>query len=56
MILSYRRYQKGNLMAQKRLSAIGALRPKMGAILAGVTQLHISAGSVHWNRAKRALQ
>jgi hypothetical protein len=40
MILSHQRYQKGNLMSQKRLSAIGALRPKMGAILAGVTQLH----------------
>jgi uncharacterized protein len=52
MILSYQRYEKGNRTSQNRLSAFGAVRPKTAGILAGVTQLHIWQGSLHWNRAK----
>jgi putative membrane protein insertion efficiency factor len=52
MILSSKRYEKGNRTSQNRLSAIGALRLKTAGILAGVTQLHNSPGSLHWNRAK----
>jgi hypothetical protein len=52
MILSPKRYQKGNLVSQKRLSGFAAVPLKTRDILPGVTQLHISLGSLHRNRAK----
>jgi hypothetical protein len=50
MILSFKRYQKGNLMSQGRLSTFAAVPLKMSGILTGVTAL---PGSSHRNRAKQ---
>jgi putative membrane protein insertion efficiency factor len=52
MILSSKRYQKGNLTSHLRPSRFAALPPNAADILVGVTQLHISCGSLHRNRAK----
>jgi hypothetical protein len=52
MILSSKRYEKGNLMSQNRLSGFAAPPTKTFGILTGVTQLHIAPGSVLRNRAK----
>jgi putative membrane protein insertion efficiency factor len=51
MILSYRRYEKGNLASQKRLLTFAAMLPDECDILAGVTQMHVRSGSMHGNRA-----
>jgi hypothetical protein len=41
MILSSKRYQKGNLMSHLRPSRFAAPPPNAADILAGVTQLHV---------------
>jgi uncharacterized protein len=51
MILSHRRYEKGNPTTKKRLLTFAAPPPDRCDILAGVTQLHVWSGSMHGNRA-----
>ena len=55
MILSYRRYEKGNLAPQKRLLTFAAPLPDECGILVGVTQMHVRSGSMHGNRANEGL-